>query len=74
MPQMDGPTFINKINHLKVNPKVLFISGYTEDTFYDRIKDNANIHFLAKPFSLNDLATRVKEILGEKLSSLKNAS
>jgi two-component system cell cycle sensor histidine kinase/response regulator CckA len=74
MPQMDGPTFINEINQLKVDPKVLFISGYTEDTFYDRIKDNANIRFLAKPFSLNDLATRVKEILGEKSSSLRNAS
>jgi len=74
MPQMDGPTFINEINQLKVSPKVLFISGYTEDTFHNRIKDNANIRFLAKPFSLNDLAGRVKEILGEKPSSLKNAS
>src|SRR3989338_7782747 len=74
MPQMDGPTFINEINQLKVNPKVLFISGYAEETFHDRIKDNANIRFLAKPFSLNDLAGRVKEILGEKPSSLKNAS
>jgi two-component system cell cycle sensor histidine kinase/response regulator CckA len=74
MPQMDGPTFINEINQLKVNPKVLFISGYAEETFHDRIKDNANIRFLAKPFSLNDLATRVKEILGEKPSSLRNAS
>ncbi|MBX9785894.1 MAG: response regulator [Alphaproteobacteria bacterium] len=74
MPQMDGPTFINKINQFAVNPKVLFISGYTEDTFHDRIKDNANIRFLAKPFSLNDLATRVKEILGEKPSSLRNVS
>ncbi|OJW50580.1 MAG: hypothetical protein BGO67_05760 [Alphaproteobacteria bacterium 41-28] len=66
MPLMDGPTFINEISQMKVTPKVLFISGYTEDTFHDRIKDDAQIQFLAKPFSLNDLAVRVKEILSEE--------
>lgn len=74
MPQMDGPTFVNEMNLLKANPKVLFISGYTEDTFHSRIKGNAHIQFLAKPFSLNDLAIRVKEILEDDLSSLKSAS
>lgn len=66
MPLMDGPTFINEISQMKVTPKVLFISGYTEDTFHDRIKDDAQIQFLAKPFSLNDLAVRVKEILTDE--------
>jgi len=65
MPNMDGPTFINEMNQLRENQKVLFISGYAEDTFYNRIKDEAQIRFLAKPFSLIDLATRVKEILNE---------
>ena len=74
MPHMDGPTFINEISQLKENPKVLFISGYAEDTFHSRIKDNAQIQFLAKPFSLSDLAIRVKEILTEEAPSLKNAS
>ncbi len=74
MPHMDGPTFINEISQLEVSPKILFISGYTEDTFYNRIKDNAQIQFLAKPFSLNDLAVRVKGILDDQASSLKNAS
>lgn len=74
MPQMDGPTFVNEISQLKATPKVLFISGYTEDTFHSRIKDSAHIQFLAKPFSLNDLAIKVKEILGDEVSSLKNAS
>ena len=74
MPQMDGPTFINEINKLKVNPKVLFISGYTEDTFHSRIKDEAQIRFLPKPFSLSDLAVRVKEILDEDVPPLKNVS
>jgi len=75
MPNMDGPTFINAINELTYNPKVLFISGYTEDTFHNLLKDDAKIQFLAKPFSLSDLATRVKQILGdEDISPLKSVS
>lgn len=71
MPNMDGPTFINEMNKFKKNQKVLFISGYTEDTFYNRIKNEKQIQFLPKPFSLVELATRVKEILNE--SSLPGA-
>ncbi len=66
MPNMDGPTFVNKMNQLRENQKVLFISGYAEDTFYSRIKDDSQIQFLPKPFTLIDLATRVKEILNEE--------
>jgi len=72
MPQMDGPTFVNELNQLDANPKVLFISGYTEDTFQKQLKDGPKIHFLAKPFSLGDLAIRVKEILDEEKPSLKS--
>ena len=74
MPHMDGPTFINELKELSMNPKVLFISGYTEDTFRNQLKDDTEILFLAKPFSLTDLATRVKEILSEDEDSLKTAS
>lgn len=73
MPNMDGPTFVNKMNELREDQKVLFISGYAEDVFYNRIKNESQIRFLAKPFSLVDLATRVKEILNEpSLSSVQN--
>ncbi len=66
MPNMDGPTFVNEINKLTYHPKVLFMSGYTEDTFHNLLKDDSNIEFLAKPFSLADLAARVKQILDEE--------
>lgn len=74
MPNMDGPTFINEINQLTYNPKVLFISGYTEDTFHNLLKDDAKIQFLAKPFSLSDLATRVKQILDDQDNQLEPVS
>jgi two-component system cell cycle sensor histidine kinase/response regulator CckA len=65
MPHMDGPTFVNEMKKLRENQKVLFMSGYAEDTFYCRMQDEDQIRFLPKPFTLIDLATCVKEILNE---------
>ena len=65
MPRMDGPTLIKQVRETRPDMRVVFISGYTEDTFRKRIGDDADIHFLAKPFSLKQLAFKVKEIMGE---------
>ena len=43
--------------------KVIFISGYTEDSFRQHLDSDSNIHFLPKPFSLKQLATKVKEVI-----------
>ena len=65
MPRMDGPTLIKTVRETRPDMKVVFISGYTEDTFRKRIGDDSDIHFLAKPFSLKQLAFKVKEIMGD---------
>ena len=38
--------------------KVIFISGYAEDAFRKRLDENADIHFLPKPFTLKQLAAQ----------------
>jgi len=63
MPKMDGPTLSKKIRDLYPDTKTIFISGYTEDTFRKNLDHNAKIHFLSKPFTLKDLASKVKEVL-----------
>jgi hypothetical protein len=50
---------INYANNLKT----IFISGYTEDDFRKNLGDDTNIHFLPKPFTLKDLAAKVKDVL-----------
>lgn len=74
MPQMDGPTFVTELNQLDTFPKVLFISGYAENNLHKKIMEDSNVRFLAKPFSLNDLATRVKEIFNEERPFLESVS
>ena len=63
MPKMDGPTLSKKVRELYPDTKTIFISGYTEDTFRKNLDHNAQIHFLPKPFTLKDLASKVKEVL-----------
>lgn len=63
MPKIDGPTLNKKLRETINDFKTIFISGYAKDTFREDIGKNSRIHFLQKPFSLKDLATKVKEVL-----------
>jgi two-component system, cell cycle sensor histidine kinase and response regulator CckA len=65
MPQMDGPALIREVRRIDPDIKVIFISGYTEDAFRQRLGSESDIHFLAKPFSLKQLAIKVKDVIGE---------
>ena len=64
MPKMDGPTLIRRVREMRPNIDVICISGYAEDRFRQDIDDAAAIHFLAKPFSLKQLAAKVKDVMG----------
>ncbi|MGC2202819.1 MAG: response regulator [Stellaceae bacterium] len=63
MPQMDGPELVRKVREIQPGMKVIFISGYTEDAFRQRLDSGGGIDFLPKPFSLKQLATKVREVL-----------
>jgi two-component system, cell cycle sensor histidine kinase and response regulator CckA len=65
MPKMDGPTLIKEVRELHPDRKfkVIFISGYAEDHFRKRLGNEEDIHFLPKPFSLKQLAGKVKEVM-----------
>jgi two-component system cell cycle sensor histidine kinase/response regulator CckA len=68
MPRMDGPGLVREVRETHPNMKVIFISGYTEDSFRQRLDSDSNIHFLPKPFSLKQLATKVKEVIDGELA------
>jgi two-component system, cell cycle sensor histidine kinase and response regulator CckA len=63
MPRMDGPTLIRIVRERWPRMKVIFISGYAEDAFRKRLDETGDTHFLPKPFSLKQLATKVKEVM-----------
>ena len=63
MPEMDGPTLIKNVRDATPEMPVICISGYAEETFRKRLGEDTDIHFLPKPFSLAQLAGKVKEVL-----------
>ncbi len=63
MPRIDGPTLVREVRGQRPDLKVIFISGYAEDAFRKRLDQGAGIHFLPKPFSLKQLAGKVKEVM-----------
>lgn len=66
MPHMDGPTMIREATKILKDLKVIYTSGYAEDSFRQEVDSHANIHFLPKPYSLKVLATKTKEVLEGK--------
>ena len=69
MPHMDGPALIREVWAREPRTKVIFISGYAEDAFRQRLGADRDIWFLPKPFSLKELAVKVKEVLVGDLSA-----
>jgi two-component system cell cycle sensor histidine kinase/response regulator CckA len=63
MPQMDGPTLYKHIRERWPNMKVVFVSGYTEDRLREQFTSGETIYFLPKPFTLKQLAGKVKDVL-----------
>lgn len=65
MPGMNGPSMIEKVRKKYPDIKVIFISGYAEDAFFNTYGEERGFHFLAKPYTLKQLATKVKEVMKE---------
>ncbi len=62
MPVMDGPTLAQRMRQTSPKLRIIFMSGYTEDRLKDHMGEG--IYFLPKPFTLKQLAEKVKEVLG----------
>ncbi len=60
MPGIDGPSWVQKALETRPDVKVVFMSGYAEETFSDAQSKIANSVFLPKPFSLAELTEVVQ--------------
>ena len=63
MPGMDGPTWVRKALKKRPETKVVFVSGYAEESLAENQSRVPNSVFLPKPFSLNQLTSLVQEQL-----------
>ena len=64
MPEMDGPTLFKELRRRNPAIKVIFVSGYPNEAFRESLGSD-DFAFLPKPFSLPQLAQKVKEELAK---------
>jgi CheY-like chemotaxis protein len=63
MPQMGGQALAEQLALLRPTIKVLFMSGYTDGVIVRQSQLISEAAFLPKPFSLEGLARKVREVL-----------
>ena len=64
MPNMSGAQLAAELRQTQPDIKVVFISGYTENAISQHGVLDEGVAFLAKPFSRESLARKLREILG----------
>jgi len=60
MPGLDGPGLLKAAKPYLGHARIVFMSGYAEQDFAQTLEDERSISFLPKPFTLAQLAERVK--------------
>ena len=60
MPGMDGPSWVRLALESRPNVRVIFVSGYSEESLVEGQSRIPNSVFLPKPFSLSDLTETVQ--------------
>jgi two-component system cell cycle sensor histidine kinase/response regulator CckA len=63
MPGMDGPEVAKIAKSIRKDMRVIFMSGYAEDAFRKQAEMDDDVHFLSKPFPLQELAAKVKDVM-----------
>jgi PAS domain S-box-containing protein len=63
MPEMNGRELCRQIRLLRPDLRCLFTSGYTADVIADRGVLEKGVHFIHKPYAMQDLAGKLREVL-----------
>jgi len=65
MPEMNGKDLAEKLKELHPGLRVLFMSGYTDNVIAQQGIYNKQVSFIQKPFSMRNIAIKIREILDQ---------
>lgn len=68
MPNMSGGALANEILRLRADARLLFVSGYAGRTVLDHRVFDLERNFLQKPYTLKQLAAKIRDALQSKAS------
>ena len=63
LPEMSGVKLAESLLRSRPRMAVIYMSGYTEETIEDHGVERARMAFLAKPFTMDALLRKVREVL-----------
>jgi two-component system, cell cycle sensor histidine kinase and response regulator CckA len=69
MPNMSGGELAEQIRHLRPGINLLFVSGYAGRTVLDHKVFDVENNFLQKPYTLKELAAKIRDVLRMSSSS-----
>ncbi len=69
MPNMSGKELVEILRENHPHLKVLYMSGYTDNAIVHHGVLDAGVHFIQKPFTINDFASKVQQVLQNKKPS-----
>jgi PAS domain S-box-containing protein len=69
MPNMSGRQLAERLAPIKPDMKIIYMSGYTDDTIIRRGIPSSETAFLNKPFTPDALMRKVRQVLGESANS-----
>jgi len=73
MPGLGGRAMVHELAKTRPESKVLFLSGYTEDAVSSEGVLDGGTAFLQKPFTLQSLSRKVREVLGNSAGASAGA-
>jgi two-component system cell cycle sensor histidine kinase/response regulator CckA len=63
MPGMSGRKLVDRLKVIHPEMKVLYMSGYTDDAIFHHGILESGVNFIQKPFNVDGLARKVREVL-----------
>jgi len=63
MPRLSGRELVTRITAARPELKILYISGYTDDSIFRHGVLEGGVAFLQKPFNLKDLTQKIRQVL-----------
>ena len=70
MPHMGGAELAGELAFERPDMRVLFVSGYAENTVLRHGPIDVTTRFLQKPFSLKTLSRKMREVLDTEVPAL----
>jgi two-component system cell cycle sensor histidine kinase/response regulator CckA len=69
MPHMSGPELVEKLQETRQDFAIIFMSGYSDGLALERARFGTEVALLPKPFSTDELASKIREVRNKKTSS-----